>query len=52
WDRARLSHGNFSDPVRHCVGIPKCQWKRPSHQKLLGQWKEEPASSSKAPGPV
>ncbi|GBM53173.1 hypothetical protein AVEN_198163-1 [Araneus ventricosus] len=35
-------------PININVGITKYHWKRLSHQKLLGQWEEEYASSSKA----
>ncbi|GBN14721.1 hypothetical protein AVEN_256591-1 [Araneus ventricosus] len=28
-------------PITIDVGIPKCHWKRLSHQKLLDQWEEE-----------
>ncbi|GBN22750.1 hypothetical protein AVEN_38018-1 [Araneus ventricosus] len=35
-------------PINKNVGIPKCHWKRLSHQKRLGQWKEDYASLSKA----
>ncbi|GBN67644.1 hypothetical protein AVEN_111947-1 [Araneus ventricosus] len=38
----------ISMPININVGISKCHWKRLSHQKLLVQWEEEYASSSKA----
>ncbi|GBO06317.1 hypothetical protein AVEN_146322-1 [Araneus ventricosus] len=43
-----LAKDSHNMPFNINFGIPKCHWKRPSHQKLLRRWEEEYASSSKA----